>query len=468
MLTICYCTRNVPCDFSYHIKETIGLNEDEYEVLVYVNDGEIGLSKAYNKMLSEAKFRYVLFVHDDVEFLTPNWGEILIRKHKAAYDYSMIGLAGCKDIPASGKWWDSKHRYGIIKHTLGSNEWTTEYSKDLRGVVEEVKLLDGLFLSVDKNLFDGFDEDFDGFHFYDIGTCVNVSYRKGVITDIRVKHNSIGELSPEWEKAKDKFMDKFKSEIGTYAQSKYIPFIEDLTAYESKSVTVALYFDNNANHKLVELIQNIYNTNYPEYNYEVVILNNTGQNLTIDRDIKIIDFPNISKIDVISKTIRLVDTEYFMFIDSVLQPFGDVLFEIMKHNANDTILTSRIHLYDNSIRSQGIGLFEDENKYVLKNYNFGNGFDYGFEPMDKNIVGITDDFFITPTKLLKGYLFLKSELGNEIPLFGLEMTLKQNKIVCVNNIAFKSHNLDIDPRQFNDKHHKDNITITELIKKYIK
>ena len=52
MITIGYSTRKSNEDFKAHIRKTIGLSESKYEIIELVNDGEFGLSEAYNKILN--------------------------------------------------------------------------------------------------------------------------------------------------------------------------------------------------------------------------------------------------------------------------------------------------------------------------------------------------------------------------------------------------------------------------------
>ena len=64
-------------------------------------------------------------------------------------------------------------------------------------------MLDGLFFAIDKTkIKKTFDEDFHGFHFYDISFCFR-NYLEGVkiglTTQIRVTHLSIGQTNKQWE-----------------------------------------------------------------------------------------------------------------------------------------------------------------------------------------------------------------------------------------------------------------------------
>lgn len=465
MISICISTRKHDAELSeirQNIVSNIGLPDKHYEVIWYNNDGE-SLSKVYNKMLNQAKNNIVVFVHDDVEITTPFWGVQLIKIHKNYYDYSMIGVAGCKDVPASGKWWNSNHKYGIVTHIEDGKEIVTEYSKSLLGNVEEVKLLDGVFLSINKKLFDGFDETFEGFHFYDVGTCLHTSYRKGVTTDISIIHHSLGGLNDQWFENRDIFLTKYKSEIGTYIQPKIIPFVANAETYDSKSVSVIIYFDNVEHQQLAQIIKNIYTSNYPEYNFEVHVLNNIGETLKIDRDVTIHNYIG-EKNKVIFDLIKKMKTDYVMVWDGCLQPFGDVVFETMRYADPNKIVTARIHLFENSIRSQGLNLGTlDDGTYVLRLNKFTHGFNYDFEPII-DMVGSSSEFFIAPTKLLKEAKLPKSEIDNEIGLLTLGFAKKNIHTICVNTVGLKNHTKNIDKCELADDFKKDSQTIKKILK----
>ena len=61
---------------------------------------------------------------------------------------------------------------GIVSHKHEGKKWTNYYSKDQGNKVTEMVVLDGLLFMVDKTkIKHKFDEDFHGFHFYDVSFC---------------------------------------------------------------------------------------------------------------------------------------------------------------------------------------------------------------------------------------------------------------------------------------------------------
>lgn len=203
--------------FTEHIKDTIGVKE--HKVVCYENHNEYSLSELYNKALHKyaANDNIFVFCHNDILFRTKNWGRLLLNKFNNT-DYNILGVAGSTYMPESGTWWEDRTKMvGIVDHTDGFKTWTSEYSPERKGVITPTILIDGLFMAVNPNdLEHYFDEDFKGFHFYDLGFCIP-NYLDGcdigVTTDIRILHKSVGMTNQQWEENRKLFIEKYKEEL---------------------------------------------------------------------------------------------------------------------------------------------------------------------------------------------------------------------------------------------------------------
>jgi glycosyltransferase involved in cell wall biosynthesis len=118
-------------------------------------------------------------------------------------------------MPKSAKWWeDFSKMKGIVNHEHEGKKWESKYSASLGNQIEDVVLVDGLFIVLNKkNIKQTFNEEIKGFHFYD----VDFSFRNfiedvkiGVIYDVRVTHKSIGQTNEQWEQNRIKFAEKHK------------------------------------------------------------------------------------------------------------------------------------------------------------------------------------------------------------------------------------------------------------------
>ena len=206
-------------DFINHINQTIGLKPNKFEVICYENFNQFSLTELYNKALNENKRKDNIFVflHNDIIIKTPMWGRLALSKINNT-GYGVVGVAGTTFMNSDGVWWTDKSKmYGIVEHTNGVDTWVSEYSKEKKGYITPVVVVDGLFFIVDPdNIEHGFDQDFKGFHYYDISFCFE-NYVDGVdigvTTDIRVLHKSIGQTNTQWEKNRELFIKKYSDEL---------------------------------------------------------------------------------------------------------------------------------------------------------------------------------------------------------------------------------------------------------------
>lgn len=157
----------------------------------------------------------VVFVHDDIEFLREGWAKEVIRLFKENPEYGIIGIAGSADFGELGAWWNYKKKYGQVLHRHDGKSWLTAFSPLLGKDLQEVAVIDGLFMAINKKVAKAKFPQIGYFHFYDIGFCLaNLTSKKnkckiGVTTNIRVAHNSIGEVNDSWYAARDEINKKF-------------------------------------------------------------------------------------------------------------------------------------------------------------------------------------------------------------------------------------------------------------------
>ena len=172
MISVIFSTRENKQSHIDHIKKTSGLGKN-IEVIQYINDGEFGLTELYNKALKETTNDIVVFCHDDIIFDTKNWGKKLLRVMNKNPEYGIVGIAGSRELPSSGKWWENPlHMYGQVYHKHEGKRWLSKYSDKKIGFIDNTVIVDGLFFVVDKEKIKcDFDEKVEGFHFYEIDFC---------------------------------------------------------------------------------------------------------------------------------------------------------------------------------------------------------------------------------------------------------------------------------------------------------
>lgn len=214
-ITIVFSSRKIDPDYINHIKKTCGVYH--CEILSCENNRNRSLANVYNEGLNNATHDLVVFIHDDLIFETRNWGNKLFKHFKRNPDYGIIGIAGTNHL-VDGRWWTVRENmHGIVKHTDGTKVWVNKFSPHQNNHIKPMVVLDGLFIAVDKTKIKyNFDEEFNGFHFYDIPFCLNnhlVDVKIGVVTDIIVIHKSVGQTNGEWENNKQLFETKYKDKL---------------------------------------------------------------------------------------------------------------------------------------------------------------------------------------------------------------------------------------------------------------
>ena len=177
------------------------------EILVYENNNEFSLSKLYNKGLEESLNNIVVFMHDDLIIETTNITPKILKIFDTHPEYGIVGVAGTDNL-MSGMWWEDRtSMYGVVGHEHEGKRHVNHYSKESYSEkLKEVVIIDGLFMMIHKQrIKHKFNEEFPGFHFYDLPICIENymdGVKIGVTTKIRLTHKSIGMVNKQWDKNK--------------------------------------------------------------------------------------------------------------------------------------------------------------------------------------------------------------------------------------------------------------------------
>jgi hypothetical protein len=204
-ISVVISTRKIDDTYLKHVEKMF--SHPKTQILIYENDGVDSLPKIYNAGLEDSENDIVVFMHDDLILETPNITPKVVRLFEENPEYGIIGLAGTNNL-MSGMWWqDKESMYGVVGHEHQGKRHVNHYSKQSFGdKPKEVVIVDGLFIMVHKGrIKHKFNEEFAGFHFYDLPFCVDNhldGIKVGVTTKIMVTHKSIGMVNKQWEKNK--------------------------------------------------------------------------------------------------------------------------------------------------------------------------------------------------------------------------------------------------------------------------
>lgn|SRR5574343_1400452 len=208
-----------------NIAETIGI---PYEIIKIDNAGKMGICKAYNIGASQSQFDFLLFLHEDVKFITKNWGEELMKNINLRPNFKIMGIAGNNYIPHTpAPWWCIQETSNSnIIHTCKKTENSVRYSFGENFL--PAKYIDGVFIFCTKKnwLENKFDERNEGFHAYDVKFSFD-SYQKDtvlLINNVLLEHYSLGNLDQNWMNSLIEFW--------TYKNPEKYNYNFELTAYK--------------------------------------------------------------------------------------------------------------------------------------------------------------------------------------------------------------------------------------------
>lgn len=172
------------------------------------------LTAAYNKALGQSRGELVVFCHDDIEILQPDFGQRLLAD---LAEYDVLGVAGTS-LMVDGYWGTAgqPHLYGQVLQKNQDKAGYTLYMFDFHDrPMPSIQALDGLFIAAHRSAAEqiGFDSgSFDGFHLYDADFAFRAhraGLKVGVSRSLLLFHQSHGDKGEAWEGYMRRFQEKF-------------------------------------------------------------------------------------------------------------------------------------------------------------------------------------------------------------------------------------------------------------------
>lgn len=197
MISIIVCSREsfISDALLANIKQTIG---EAFEIVCIDNSANrLSIFEAYQQGVEQAKGDILVFAHDDIVFLTQNWGQIL-QTALANKQAGIVGVLGGHIIDETSISWTSSGFYSGQVVQVSHGERTT-FNHNESALGNSVVALDGMLLAMRKELFEHnilkWDADtYKGFHFYDIDICMQAITQgyQVQVAPILLEHHSLG------------------------------------------------------------------------------------------------------------------------------------------------------------------------------------------------------------------------------------------------------------------------------------
>jgi tetratricopeptide (TPR) repeat protein len=187
--------------------------------IVAIHDAK-SLCEGYNRGIRKAKGDILIFSHDDIEIVSPDFAARLLS---CFCDYDLIGIAGTTKLVGPA-WvyagWPNYH--GQVGHVRKATGQLTVQAFDIRKrFISNVQAMDGLFLAARREVAEdiGFDQTtFDGWHHYDLDFTFSAylsGYRTAICNDICVIHESMGNWGDDWQHYANAFMQKYGDKLSS-------------------------------------------------------------------------------------------------------------------------------------------------------------------------------------------------------------------------------------------------------------
>lgn len=196
------------------------MGNEPFEI-IGIHDAK-SLCEGYNRGIRQSVGESLVFSHDDIEILSPDFVTRL-KTHLTNFD--IVGVAGT-DRVVDGCWLSAgvPYLYGQVSHPDGTVFGVNFYdfgktAHQGRLAMDGIQMLDGLFFAARRTVvckvwFD--EQNFDGFHGYDADFTYSAflaGYSLAVCNDIAVIHYSHSRFDAMFQKYNQRFVAKHASTI---------------------------------------------------------------------------------------------------------------------------------------------------------------------------------------------------------------------------------------------------------------
>ena len=114
--------------------------------------GAASMAAGYNAAMRSSKARYKVYLHQDVLVVNKDFVRA-VRNIFEDETIGMIGVVGCRSLPASGIWWDGMRCYGRVLHACEPESVVDSEMQEPEGPYMEVEAADGLLLATHYDIF---------------------------------------------------------------------------------------------------------------------------------------------------------------------------------------------------------------------------------------------------------------------------------------------------------------------------
>lgn len=408
MISIFFNTKKIDLSYVQHIKDN---SKFDNEISWFENDGSVSLAESYNKFLLSANHDTIIFMHDDL-ILSKNFDEKILN-HFENSDYGILGLAGTTNINKDGVWWSDRNSMcGRVWHEHNGNVNENRYAP-VKSFIQEVACIDGLFIAVNRQKIEmGFDERFDGFHYYDIPFCLlnsKAGVKIGVVPDIKIVHKSIGQTNQQWENNKSQFVELFADDL-PYEISPAV-YVDELKFGKKMKAKVSIIIPTLENFEILKTCVNSIKKHTKHSEYEILIADTGSCEKTIqlietelcDKNIHLHKFDYYHFGQINNQMIQYTKYPYILFCNNDIELKNDAISkmaEVAQNNKNVGTIGARLHYPNGLIQHGGVSLNLIRNNIFLSHKGIKTYYQAEFKRL-KDIFANTAAFLMMKKALFK-------------------------------------------------------------------
>jgi GT2 family glycosyltransferase len=226
MISVILCSIN-PGKFAAVSRNLADRMADAPFEIIGIHDAR-SLSEGYNRGIAQSSGDILIFCHDDIEIITPDF-DARVRHHLETND--LVGCAGTSClIDSNWIYAGDPFVHGIVAYPVGDAWPANRFDLMVWGglnhaTVPGIQALDGFFMATKRRVVDEirFDEQtFDGFHLYDTDFTFAAhlaGYKVAVCKDILIAHKSGGSFGEAYAGYAATFMKKYKGLLAAQAHN---------------------------------------------------------------------------------------------------------------------------------------------------------------------------------------------------------------------------------------------------------
>jgi GT2 family glycosyltransferase len=223
MISIVICSRDDQRFRRVAEKYAVLLKDEPFEI-IRIPDAR-GLCEGYARGFARSRGEHVIFSHDDIEILSPDFAPRL-RRHLEQFD--LVGVAGTNRL-IRGEWVVAGPPYifGQVAQPHAQMGFVVMIFGVGRRSFGGIQAMDGLFFAARREVVEkvGFDaRTFDSFHHYDLDFSFSAylaGFRLGIACDLFILHQSGGRHDEAWQRSAQRFQQKFAGKLYPMTQRQY-------------------------------------------------------------------------------------------------------------------------------------------------------------------------------------------------------------------------------------------------------